>query len=198
LILCLDAAFDAGARVLSSRFNLGNEQAARWRSPKFQAKLVAAESAFEPLLQRGGLIADATTVLGALRKTVHGVPLESMGLQSPLERDGTRMMVSPETLQEFEGVARDRGGLAGWGVEVLMPDMPHIDLYYFVEQLVPLVVEALNALIHAATGTTLDIEPNGAWGHTPETRRQLRLLAGVEHWQSGPPTGGPIGGELGS
>jgi hypothetical protein len=186
LLLCLDAAFDAGARVFSSRYNLGNEEAARWRSKGFVKKLGTAEPTFEPLLNEGGLIADATTLLGTLRKTVHGSPLQAVGYESSTERNGTRMVVTTETLKEVERIALSRGGLAAWGLDVSFPDMPLVDLHYFVEMMTPFAIDALDAMIRAAVGSTPAADRTGDWDDTPDVRRQMRLLAGVEHWGKHP------------
>jgi hypothetical protein len=186
MLLCLDAAFDAGARVLNFRYDLGKEEAARWRSKSFVKKLGTAERSFRSLTDDGGMIADATSLLGTLRKTVHGAPLQDVGYESSAERNGTRMAVTSETMSEVERIARDRGGLAAWGLESPHSHMPLVDLRCFVEMMTPFAIEALDEMIRAAVGPTATSDRTGDWGDTPDVLRQMRMLAGVEQWAKRP------------
>lgn len=184
LVLCLDAAFDAGARVVNSHRGLGRDSAARWRSKNFTKKLIAVAPAFEPLVKLGGSIGDAIGLLGALRRTIHAAPMQAIGYDSSDERHGTRMAVTVETLNEIEPVLSARGGGTKWGVDASLDDMPLVDMHTFTEELSALAIDALDAMIRAAVGRVAPADKIGDWGDTLDIRRQMRLLTGTEHWRS--------------
>jgi len=105
LVLCLDAGFDACARVLNSHLDIGKDEAARWRGKGFRQKVASKLPALEPLLAAGGQVKDALRLLGALRRTLHGAPAQPVGYDNRAdERDSTRIVVTMDTITEIEPV----------------------------------------------------------------------------------------------
>ncbi|MCA1708733.1 MAG: hypothetical protein LC808_37820 [Actinobacteria bacterium] len=90
-LLMLNGAFDAGARVVHLTYALsGDPSNAGWRKANWRKRLLAADSAFEPLLADESRARDVLDLVGLLRNTIHGAGLQAISVSDAGQAEQSR------------------------------------------------------------------------------------------------------------
>lgn len=182
LIVTLDSCFDILARVVNQHFGLGSDASARWRDDKrrWPKKLAAACPPLATVIEPNGAVDDMTALLGHLRKSIHGVPLQTIANQSGGRRTIENLLVIPPGQESrLAEVFTRRGGADTWGVRPGIDQLQFVDPRLFVEAITRHTLEAIDATVAGAVGPDAERDRLGDWDDTPEVRHQLRALSGT-------------------
>lgn len=183
LFVSLDACFDVMARVLNRYHNIGKDSGARWRDDGWVANLTKKDSRLSKVLAPGGPFADVVVLIGALRRSLHGVPSQTIACSEGFRGDVENLLVvPPEEQEKVLKVIGRRGGDACWGVRPGIDDLIFVDLRIFVEALSRSALEAIETAVANVVGPDAEFDPRGDWSDTPELRHQLRALSGTVGW----------------
>lgn len=183
LFVSLDACFDVIARVLNRYHNLGGDSGARWRNDGWVKDLTKKDSSLTEVLATGGPFADVVVLIGRFRRSLHGVPSQTIACSEGFRNDVENLLVVPPEEQEtILNVIGRRGGDACWGVRPGIDELAFVDLRVFVEALTRSALEAIETAVAAVVGPDADFDRRGDWSDTPQVRHQLRALSGTVGW----------------
>lgn len=190
LLVCLDSCFDILGRVLNGAHSLGADSAARWRDERWVRKLVGAAPGLTAATSKGSALSDATLLIGALRRSLHGVPLQTVAQSGSFSmRDIDNLLVVPPDQQStVSDVLTRRGGEPAWGSRAGLDGLLFIGPITFVEALTRFALEGIEEVVSAAIGVDAVFDPREEWGATEEVRHQLRALSGTSDWKHAPVT----------
>ncbi len=184
LLVSLDACFDVIARVLNRYHGLGKDAGARWRDDGWVQRLLTTASGLEGVVGSGTAFADAVELIGSLRRSLHGVPFQTIGYSDGLSRRDIEnlLIVPPEAQGTVLGILERRGGDKSWGVRPGIDELVFVDLLGFVEALTRFALGVVQTVVNEVIGPAAERDRRGDWGDTPEVRHQLRALSGTVGW----------------
>ena len=187
-LLMLGGAFDVTARVADAAYGFATSpHAIGWTTGTWRKELRDAGSDLARVMRKGSPSSDARELVAVLRNTIHGEALGSLYERPLRRRSEGRAILPPGVEARLEVIARRRGGLAHFGVEESPRGDAYVDAGVYVEATLPLVTEALNAIMDATpverlSGVDVAHLTRGPPDHEvfhPAMRCRLRLLAGL-------------------
>lgn len=183
LLVAADACFDVIARVLNRHWALGTDAGARWRSDSWVQKLLRADHKLEVAVGDGTPLSDAVALVGALRLSLHAMPLNTIAHARGSMRDVENLLVVPPEQQTvIEEIFDSRGGDAAWGSDVRLDALVLLDVRRFVEALTRFSLQTIEGTMAAIVGSATQRDRVGDWEDTTEVRRHLRALSGTIGW----------------
>ena len=200
-LLMLGGAFDAMALVAHRTHGITmNEHLVGWGRAQWTRELRRSNSPLAQLMDERQPHRDARDLVAVLRNTIHSDALRSITRQSPGLRD-ERVVVPAapaERLVEITtrlaspsdfGLSPERGlTFVERAVSAREREVTYVEPGVYIEAILPLVAEAMNAIMDATPVETLP-GVNAAnllsvrtrhEDHRADTRRRIRLLAGLD------------------
>ena len=149
ILVMLMGAVDASARFIHVLLAVqGDQRDAGWQKGGWRSRLVAQAQPLADLFVSGAPLADVLTILSRLRNTVHGQAIQATMRQNGQLRDAPISLPAEHESQVLASMD-NLGGRAAWGAQPGAGGAVAVDPGQFVEQLFPVVLRLLNAVMAA-------------------------------------------------
>lgn len=150
ILLFLSGAFDASAQVAHVCAGLPRSRTrdAGWHRGTWLQYLTSAAPAFKDLVGVGTTGHSLLQILAALRNSIHGQALQTVGFKSSITSPTETLIRLPVKShgQLLAGIQK-LGGNALWGVRDLSPDMAGLEADTFADSLIRSAVNLMNLII---------------------------------------------------
>jgi hypothetical protein len=185
-LLMLSSALDGTAHVAHVAHAVkGKKYDVGWRRKQWRKDLKKSAKPLWTLTELGTPERDAIELVALLRNTIHGEGMRKVGVGGMGPRH-SQLAISPEIAADLQPIIERHGGLDAWGVSVTPFQLVAPEI--FVQQIVPLVVQALNSIMRvtevelipgANPATLLHGPPVTEELFKPALTQRLLLLAGL-------------------
>jgi hypothetical protein len=190
ILLELMGALDVAARVAHLALGIdGSPYRAAWhRRWSWREAVEAACPELGALVAQGTDNAALLRILSALRNSVHGAALDTLGVSEGLRRTDRYLVGLPHDDAVTILEAMDQlGGRDSWGVEELVPDRFHLDPGDLIDRMLVESIALLDALMQATpvdriqgvAPEDVDVGPPNDAPFDEITRRSVRLQLGL-------------------
>ncbi len=186
-LFMLGGAFDGLAHIANSVHGLGgSRRAIGWGNKSWMKRLETANQPLAQMMRWGQPLRDARELVAIIRNTIHKEALRTIMWQSGGTRR-ERVVVPAGIDAELETVLARVGTAADFGVSRRIDGRLYVEPGIYLEQILPLVLAAMNAIMDATPVEALfGVDPARLLTAPPEedifkaaNRQRIRLLSGI-------------------